>query len=281
MRWFRFYDDVLDDPKVQRLPPHLFKSWVNLLCLASKEGGNLPSDDDIAFKLRMSVKDAAEQIQDLIIAGLIDVKPNGARVAHNWEVRQCPSDTSAERTRKYRKRLREKSCDVTGDVTATVQIREEKIREDKNSFSAHERVTDEPLPEPPRPVENKKMTGREFWTQAMRVEPEPEHRTVTCENGKLVLHNGYRREWLGRFDGDANRLDLALLQAMNFVQPNSGKPLEAQVSAQLARQVAEKCDRDTRYAAASKHAKPDRSNMVFKPSRYGPGKWVPKEAVAS
>lgn len=150
-----------------------------------------------------------------------------------------------------------------------------------NSFSARERVTPAPQPEPPRPVENKKTTGREFWTQAMRVEPEPEHRTVTCENGKLILHNGYRAEWLGRFDGDANRLDLALLQAMNFVQPNSGKPLEAQVSAQLARQVAEKCDRDARYAAASKPAKPDRSNMVFKPSRYGPGKWVPKEAVAS
>jgi uncharacterized protein YdaU (DUF1376 family) len=28
-----------------------------------------------------------------------------------------------------------------------------------------------------------------------------------------------------------------------------------------------------------KPKKPDRSNMVFKPSRFGPGRWVPKEAV--
>ena len=48
-RWFRFYDEALDDPKVQRLAPHLFKTWINLLCLASKEDGTMPSNDDIAF----------------------------------------------------------------------------------------------------------------------------------------------------------------------------------------------------------------------------------------
>ena len=35
-QWLRLYDDVLDDPEVQRLPPDLFKHWVNLLCLANK-----------------------------------------------------------------------------------------------------------------------------------------------------------------------------------------------------------------------------------------------------
>ena len=33
MRWFRFYDEVLDDPKVQRLPPALF---YNLMISARK-----------------------------------------------------------------------------------------------------------------------------------------------------------------------------------------------------------------------------------------------------
>ena len=55
-RWFRFYDEALDDPKVQRLAPHLFKTWINLLCLASKEDGTMPSNDDIAFRLRISVQ---------------------------------------------------------------------------------------------------------------------------------------------------------------------------------------------------------------------------------
>ena len=36
MKWFRFYHDAIDDPKVQRLPGDVFKFWVNLLCLASR-----------------------------------------------------------------------------------------------------------------------------------------------------------------------------------------------------------------------------------------------------
>ena len=33
--WFRAYNGIIDDPKVQRLAPHFFKGWICLLCLAS------------------------------------------------------------------------------------------------------------------------------------------------------------------------------------------------------------------------------------------------------
>lgn len=59
-----------------------------------------------------------------------------------------------------------------------------------------------------------------------------------------------RAYWLDRFEGDAERLELGLIQAAGFVQPNSQRPLEAQVSSQLARQCSEKRDRDKRYAKA-------------------------------
>ena len=116
-RWFRFYDDALNDKKVQRLAPHLFKTWVNLLCLASKGAGKIPSEDDIAFELRISVSDAKQQLEDLILAGLIDICPDGSHEPHNWRERQFLSDTSADRTRKYRERISKKPSDVTGDVT--------------------------------------------------------------------------------------------------------------------------------------------------------------------
>lgn len=112
-RWFRFYDEALNDKKVQRLAPHLFKTWVNLLCLASKGSGKIPSDDDIAFELRLSVSDARQQVEDMILAGLVDILPDGSREPHNWSERQFTSDTSVERTRKYRERLKKKACDVT------------------------------------------------------------------------------------------------------------------------------------------------------------------------
>lgn len=69
--------------------------------------------------------------------------------------------------------------------------------------------------------------------------------------GMLTLHNGTRQFWLERFGGDEERLDLALIQAAGYVQPNAVKPLEAQVGAQLARILAEKTDKDRRYEAAA------------------------------
>lgn len=120
MPWFRFYSEALDDPKVQRLPVHLFKTWVNMLCLAGVNDGVLPSVDDIAFRLRLSPTDAAQQIDDLILAGLIDIAPNGDRQPHNWQSRQFVSDSSTERVRKHRKnnKKQERNADETLHGTA-------------------------------------------------------------------------------------------------------------------------------------------------------------------
>lgn len=120
--WFRFYTEALDDPKVQMLPPHLFKAWVNLLCLACKTDGKLPSINDIAFALRLSVDSAREAVDELVLAGLLDVSHVTKIVSpHNWKARQFKSDTSADRTRKWRKNKNNKlsTCDVTDTVAVT------------------------------------------------------------------------------------------------------------------------------------------------------------------
>lgn len=132
-RWFRYYDDALDDPKVQRLSGDLFKVWVNLLSLASKNDGKLPSADDISFRLRISVQDAQQRVEDLILAGLIDVLPDKSFEPHNWSERQFASDSSAVRMQKLRKKKQSKnSGDVTSDVTVTVQTQ---TREDSDTES--------------------------------------------------------------------------------------------------------------------------------------------------
>lgn len=103
MNWFRFYHDVLDDPKVQRLEPALFKAWVNLLCLASKadDRGHLPSVEDIAFALRIPDADAIDVVERLTERGLIDGDWSEL-VIHNWAGRQKASDNVTERVRKHR-----------------------------------------------------------------------------------------------------------------------------------------------------------------------------------
>ena len=116
-RWFRMYDELLDDPKAQRLPPVDFKAWVNLLCLASRHDGKLPCIADVAFSLRLSENDVVTVLERLSIAGLID-KHNGGvdgffYAPHGWEKRQYKSDSSAERV----KRHRASKCNVTETVT--------------------------------------------------------------------------------------------------------------------------------------------------------------------
>ena len=107
-RWFRFYSEALNDPKVQKLDGDTFKAWVNLLCLAAENDGYLPDMDSIAFALRMDNIAAVSLIDRLRIAGLIDtVKggPNGSRIApHGWNKRQYKSDSSSERVKRYRQR---------------------------------------------------------------------------------------------------------------------------------------------------------------------------------
>jgi hypothetical protein len=121
-RWFRLYDDVLDDPKVQRLPPVLFKAWVNLLCLTSRNDGKLPSADDIAFALRTDIDTANGWLDDLVSRGLLDERGDDLS-PHNWHERQFKSDrdpTASERQRRKRDRDRDgksSHANVTRDVT--------------------------------------------------------------------------------------------------------------------------------------------------------------------
>ncbi len=104
--WFRMYAEVVDDPKVQMLPPDLFKSWVNILCLACRNNGILPPVDQLAFSLRCDEAHALAVVERLTSAGLIDRLAGGSdgvrNAPHGWSKRQYKSDTSTERVKRFR-----------------------------------------------------------------------------------------------------------------------------------------------------------------------------------
>ena len=85
---------------------------------------------------------------------------------------------------------------------------------------------------------------------------------VSFDGTAIQLHNGLRSFWLDKYGGDAERLELALIAAVPYVQPNSNRPLEAQVSAQLARSASDKRDRDQR-AEASRRAPARGPSNIF------------------
>lgn len=130
--WFRFYNDVINDPKVQLLPKALRWAWVELLCLASKNDGILPPIEQIAFSVRASVNDAQADVDALILAGLIDITPDGRLTPHNWSERQFASDTSRERTRNYRERMKKRCSDVSVTSQVTAQYPDPDSERDNN-----------------------------------------------------------------------------------------------------------------------------------------------------
>jgi hypothetical protein len=98
--------------------------------LIADDNGALPKLRNVACHLRMTIPEAEQIIHELVDAELLDVETIGANIRifrlHDWSAHQFRSDMSAERTRNYRKRLKEKARDVTvtggdghRDVTVT------------------------------------------------------------------------------------------------------------------------------------------------------------------
>lgn len=104
MRWWRAYSDARNDPKVQGLPPEMFRSWFNLCCLAADNDGKIPSVMDAAFALHLSEAKTVKTIAFLASAGLLDAVEGGYFEPHNWSVRQYRSDVSTDRVKAFRER---------------------------------------------------------------------------------------------------------------------------------------------------------------------------------
>lgn len=156
MNWFRFYHEVVDDPKVQELSPDLFKAWVNLLCIGSQqdERGVLPELDKIRYRLRMTAHEALAMITALEAAGLIE-DIGGVLSIHNWNGRQFtlkPSDApEATRERKQRQRERDRAkTNVSRPVTRGHAPEEITEIEERRGEERGER-TREAVPAPPTP----------------------------------------------------------------------------------------------------------------------------------
>jgi hypothetical protein len=123
-RWFRLYDELLNDPKVQNLPPWAFKMLVNLWCLASKNGGTIP-EEGLPYALRMRRDHVANGLLMLFSCGLLE-RVDSSLVPHKWDVRNPNHKPSTERTRAYRERERSRERAGT-PLEVEVEVEVDKI----------------------------------------------------------------------------------------------------------------------------------------------------------
>ena len=120
------YESVADDPKVQRLSDGAFRTWVNLLCIASRGDGAISGEiADISFSLRRSEERTRAALAVLIEAGLIEAGEDHYR-PRDWDVLQYKSDVSSARVKRFRDRFR------NAGETAPEQNREEQSRAEQS-----------------------------------------------------------------------------------------------------------------------------------------------------
>jgi len=118
-RWIRLHQNALHNPKIVTLSDRQYRAWTNFLLMADDTTGALPNVRYIAAHLRMSIPDAELILSELVEVELIDMDViSGARTfrMHDWQEHQYISDSSTERTRKYRENLKKKAGD--GGVTS-------------------------------------------------------------------------------------------------------------------------------------------------------------------
>lgn len=106
MNWFKYYHEDMHDPNVQALRPPVFKFWINLLCLASKQRdrGTLPDIPDICYATRTREDHADKYLQELVYARLIGQTDSGELFIIGWDTRQGVPNKSAESPRERRPR---------------------------------------------------------------------------------------------------------------------------------------------------------------------------------
>jgi uncharacterized protein YifN (PemK superfamily) len=118
MNWFRCYSEFATDPKVQIMPEHMQRRLVMILCLRSSNVLATLLATEIAFSLRITEQELAETKAVFIDKGFIDNDWN----VLNWDKRQYVSDSSTERSRKYREKRKQdvqQPCNVAATLPDT------------------------------------------------------------------------------------------------------------------------------------------------------------------
>lgn len=139
--WFRLYSEFAFDQKVQMLSEIDQRRLIMLFCLRCNGNVTL-QDEEVTFQLRITPEEWAKTKTNFVAKGFI----NDLNEVLNWDKRQYISDSSAERVKRHREKVKnevKQECNVT--VTPPEQNRTEQKQKRKatslpKDFTISERV---------------------------------------------------------------------------------------------------------------------------------------------
>lgn len=107
--WIKLYHEILDDPKMGRMPDNLWRRTIELFLLAGEmdQNGLLSDIDDISWRLRQPVELLENELNQLIKLGILTKTPDNLWLVVNFAIRQAKVSDSErqQRSRDRRRRL--------------------------------------------------------------------------------------------------------------------------------------------------------------------------------
>lgn len=165
-QWFRLYAEFAHDPKVQMMGEKDQRRLIMLFCFRCNVTETL-QDQEVAFQLRVSLDEWLVTKALFVEKKFIDEHNK----ILNWDKRQFVSDSSTERVRKHRDKVkRSETVTVTPpeqNRTDTEQIQNRTERESEGKQTVSETTSEPadespPPPSPPDPHEEYKKEYREL-----------------------------------------------------------------------------------------------------------------------
>lgn len=121
--WLRIYTSVLKPTdKTREVDDRAFRRWIYTLCAYKDNGGVMPTIKALSRCFGCTEQQAQVALDELVRAGLLDQSADGGITPHDWDEMQFESDSSTERTRKFREKKRhispsqERSAERFGNV---------------------------------------------------------------------------------------------------------------------------------------------------------------------
>ncbi|MGI4812129.1 MAG: hypothetical protein ACRYGG_02120 [Janthinobacterium lividum] len=132
---------MLDDPKIGRLSDAEFRTWVELLMVATKadaNGNTRTTESDLDWTLR---RNASVTLHALLKSEIVTLNDESEIVINAWEDRQKKGDSSAGRVKKFREKQRLSNTNANEtlqkrEANALEESREEEIRKEKPTTKA-------------------------------------------------------------------------------------------------------------------------------------------------
>jgi len=144
--WIKFYHEILDDPKMGRLPDNLWRRFYECCLMAGElqQDGRIPAIQDIAWRLRIEEETLRTEFDQMARIGLLDFVADPLDehwIVMNFANRQSPM-SGAERVKRHRETQKKQHYYGSCNDNVTIRYTEKETEEEEDIEKETEEETD-------------------------------------------------------------------------------------------------------------------------------------------